>query len=120
MKKKTTSDPRAKAKKLLGMILDKHPQEPMVLDLRNLNLIWDFFIVVSSGSGPHARAMAEGLNKSAKNDGIPLHHIENDEEDNWFLLDYNDVCVHIFSEEKRAFYSLEQLFKDAKKVRFRY
>ena len=120
MKKKTTLDSRAKARKLLGMILDKHPQDPMVLDLRGLDIIWDFFVVVSSGSGPHARAMVEELTSAAKKEGINVHHVEKDEEDQWFLIDYNDVCVHIFSEEKRDFYSLERLFKGAKKVRFRY
>ena len=118
--KKTAAASRAKAKKLLELILDKHPEDPLVLDLRGLDLIWDFFVIVSSTSGPHARAILEELLEGSKRQGLSIHHSEKDELDQWFLIDYGDVCFHIFSQEKRVFYSLERLFKGAKKVRFRF
>ena len=120
MKKSTASDPRNKAKTLLEIILDKHPQEPLVLDLRGSNFIWDFFVIVTAGSGPHARAMVDELIKVSKDRGFAIHHTEIDEEAGWFLIDYTDVCFHVFSKEKRDFYRLERLFKGAKKTRFRF
>jgi ribosome-associated protein len=120
VRKSGKSESRSKAKRLLGIITDKHPLAPLVLDLRGLNFVWDFFVIVSSSSGPHARAMADELIKVSKDEGFSVHHIEKDDEDEWYLIDYTDVCFHIFSQDKRQFYSLERLFKDAKKIRFRF
>ena len=114
------SDSRSKAKKLLSIIIDKHPLQPLVLDLRSLNFVWDFFIIVTSSSTPHALALAQELTRVSKSQGFSIHHTEKDDTGEWFLIDYTDVCFHIFSEEKRNFYSLDRLFKGAKKVKFKF
>ena len=82
--------------------------------------MWDYSIFVNSTSLPHTRAIVEELVKASKEENLSIHHIEKDEDNGWVLIDYFDVVLHIFSEEKRDFYKLERLFKDAKKVRFRF
>ncbi|MBN2119761.1 MAG: ribosome silencing factor [Candidatus Omnitrophica bacterium] len=120
MKKSRSLNSRDKAKRLLEAASRKHPLKPVVLDLRKLNFIWDYFVIVSSTSLPHSSAILEELVKLSKEEGFSIHHMEKDEEGGWSLIDYVDVCFHIFSEERRDFYKLERLFKDAKKVAFRF
>jgi len=111
---------RKKAKRLLEIALVKKPLQPLVLDLTLVNLIWDYFIIVTAEAAVHSQAITEELLKKSKQEGFSIHHIEDDYEGGWVLIDYFDVAFHIFSEEKRKFYKLEKLFSQAKKVRFRF
>ena len=120
MSKSKLIDSRDKARRLIKASLAKKPGEPLVLDVRVDNSTWDYFIFLTSTSSPHARAIVDELTRISKEEGIAIHHVESDEEWAWVLIDYFDVIVHIFSQEKRQFYRLERLFKNAKKVRFRF
>lgn len=120
MVKKTILDVRSKVKGLLEIALEKKPLDPLVLDLRDLNLVWDYFVILTSSSQLHTQAIVEELMRRSKKTHIDIHHIEKDHEDGWTLIDYFDVLIHVFSEEKRKFYALDRLFKKAKKVRFRF
>ncbi len=120
MREKSVFTSRIKTKKLLEFALSKKPKEPLVLELRGLNLIWDYFIIVTAEAPTHNEAILEELIKKSKEKGFDIHHIEKDSEGGWTLIDYFDVAFHIFSEEKRNFYRLEKLFKRARKVKFRF
>ena len=120
MKRAKTSESREKARLLLQACLEKQARDPLVLDLRNSGIIWDYSIFVTSTSLPHANAIVDQILSVAKQKGFTLHHVERDEDGGWVLIDYVDVIFNVFSQEKREFYKLERLFKDAKKVRFRF
>ena len=118
-KKSSHLDSRNKAKRLLEIALSKQAYDPLPLNLTESGLIWDYFVIVSSNSERHATAIVDEMLKVSKAEGLVIHHIEKDDDKSWFLLDYFDVLVHVFSEEKRNFYRLERLFKKAKRARFR-
>lgn len=120
MAKRTVLDSRSKAKGLLEIALEKKPLDPLILDLRHLNFVWDYFVILTSFSQLHTQAVIEELVYRSKKEHIDIHHVEKDYEGGWTLIDYFDVLIHIFSEEKRKFYALDRLFKKAKKVRFRF
>ncbi len=109
---------REKAKLLLEMLVSKQPLTYEVLNLESENLVWDYCIIVSANSAPHAEALLNELRKFSKRGGA-IHHIEKDDDLSWVLIDFFDVVVHIFSEEKLSFYRLDRLFKKSKKCRFR-
>ena len=120
MKQKSFASSRNKAKRLLEVALGKKSKDHLALDLKGSNLIWDYFVIVTSTSLPHSRAILEELLKVSKEEDFGIHHLEKDEEGGWFLIDYFDIVFNIFSEEKRKFYDLERLFRKAKKVRFKF
>lgn len=104
--------------KKLARTLDKmKAEEVRILDVRVLSNITEFFVFASAGSTVHNRALAEELRIIGRADW-KLHHLEGVEGGDWILLDFVEVIVHLFLEETREFYQLEQLWGDAKEVRW--
>jgi ribosome-associated protein len=88
-----------------------------VLDLRGISTFTDFFVICSATSEPQLKAIANEIETRLKQehrvgpvaiDGFPASQ--------WIVLDYLQVVIHIFHREKRAFYSLEDLWGDAPRV----
>ena len=73
-----------------------------------INLIWDYFIIFTATSDRHNDAIVNSVIKISRKQGVKPNHVEVDGMGGWSLIDYNDVVVHVFSQEKRAFYKLEQ------------
>ena len=89
----------------------------MALDLRGISNFTDFFVICSGTSEPHLKAIASEIEgrlkldnkvKPVAVDGYPMSQ--------WIVIDYSDVVVHIFHEEKREFYALEDLWSDAPRL----
>jgi ribosome-associated protein len=108
----------AKEKALLAQtaLADKRALDPVVLDMREITLITDFFIICHGTSNVHMRALGDAVVEALKEDGVRPYGVEGRDEGRWVLLDYGDFIVHIFGEEDREFYSLERLWSDAPRV----
>jgi len=102
-----------KAMKAWEALIDKRAVAPVLLDMRKLTVITDYFLVCHGTSNVHIRALGEAVMDSLEEEGIRPHGMEGRDEARWFLLDYGDVIVHIFAEEEREFYALERLWGDA-------
>ncbi|MBN2380237.1 ribosome silencing factor [candidate division WOR-3 bacterium] len=109
--------PSAFAKKLARILNDKKAEDIRILDVRGLSTVTEFFIFASSSSSVHNRALAEELRIRGKEDW-KIHHLEGVEGGDWILLDFVEVIVHLFLDETRQFYGLEQLWGDAKEVQW--
>ncbi len=90
----------------------------MAIDLRGISSFTDFFVICSGTSEPQLKAIAGEIHDRLKNehhvtpmavDGFPLSQ--------WIVADYSDVVVHVFHETKRAYYSLEDLWSDAPRLK---
>jgi ribosome-associated protein len=114
-KKMTT---KKKAEWILNVALDKKPEDPIVYDATGISPLWEYFIFMTVGSDRQAEAVMNHLRRSAKDNGIKVHHAEADSA-GWALVDFHDVVVHVFSKEKREFYDLERILAGAKKVVFK-
>jgi ribosome-associated protein len=88
----------------------------VVLDVRGLSSFADCFIICSGRSHRQVTAIAEFVGQDLKAKGIKFLGIEGLREGHWVLMDYCDVIIHIFYEPVRAFYDLESLWADAKRV----
>ena len=88
-------------------------QSVLLLDLRKLTVITDFFVICSSGSVTGVKAIAEEILGRFKKDGTPPNHVEGLAEGDWVLIDYGDAIVHVFHEQAREFFDLESLWGDA-------
>ena len=90
-----------------------------ILDVRPLTAIFDYFVVVTGTSRRQLHAISEEIDRTLQEE---LHDrrlgLEGYEQSRWILLDYGDVVVHLFDEETRAYYALEDLWAQAKRVPF--
>jgi len=100
---------------IIQAMMDKKAKKPVVLDFARLNgMICDNFVLCHGTSRTHVEAVAgKVMDEVKKTTGINPWHKEGFENAEWILIDYNDVVVHIFQEERRKFYNLEQLWADA-------
>jgi len=87
-----------------------------MLDMQGVSLLADYFVLCTAESTPQFRAIVDEVQKQAKAAGGRCLHVEGEPESGWILLDYGSVVVHIFDPELRAYYNLEELWKDARLV----
>ena len=96
---------------------DKKGKEIQVLEIGELTTLADYFVIATGSSNTQINALVDNVEKvlleEAEED--PLHR-EGYRGGTWVLLDYGCICVHVFSEEAREFYSLERLWHDGKPV----
>lgn len=98
---------------------DKKAKDIVVMDLRGLEGASSDFLVLSTGTSPtHVRSIKESVQKAVfKATQEHCKNVEGTEEAEWVLMDYFNVVVHVFQQEKRDFYGLETLWGDAKFTR---
>lgn len=97
---------------------DKQGQDTVVLDVGEVLAITRLFVVTSAGNPRLLRTIAsEVAEKVRESTGRSPLHREGQGDDQWVLLDYGDVVVHVFAEEARRFYEIERLYRDVPVVR---
>lgn len=98
----------------------KKAEDIVVLDLRNISSITDYFVVATGTSDPHLRAIVDEIReKLAEDCGIKPRSTDGSIQTSWIVLDYFDVIVHVMRADVREHYDLEGLWSDAPKVRVR-
>jgi ribosome-associated protein len=98
------------AKAILDVIADKKGSDIVMLDLRALTPLADYFVVCSTESVRQLNAIADGIEEKLTQGSILPLHVEGVPESGWVILDYGSVIVHIFDPEQRAYYRLEKLW----------
>jgi ribosome-associated protein len=96
--------------------LEKKAERPVVLDLREIGSITDYFIVCHGRSTRQVQAIADRIEEVLKSAGIAPNHIEGYDAAEWILMDFVDFVAHIFLEDTRNYYSLEKLWSDAPRL----
>lgn len=89
-----------------------------ILQLQDLSVITDFFIIANGNSRVQTQALADHVEEEMTGAGIKLFRREGYPDGRWILLDFGAVIVHIFQEEERNFYNLERLWADAPQIPF--
>jgi ribosome-associated protein len=96
---------------------DNRGQNIVLLDLRELTAVFDFFLVVTGTSSRQLHAIADEIKTSlAEQFGEKRLGMEGYAAGTWILQDYGDVVIHLFDDKARDYYSLEQLWSDAHRV----
>ncbi len=94
-------------------ILNKHKAEDVVIiNVTGKTEVADYFVVAGGRSMPHTRALIEHVDEEMEKLGVSPLRSEGVKEGRWAVLDYGDVLVHIFNDEARLLYHLEQLWDD--------
>ncbi|MDR0380832.1 MAG: ribosome silencing factor [Oscillospiraceae bacterium] len=103
----------------LAKIADaKKAEDIRVMDVVDLTVLADYFVICTGTSAVHLRTLAEEMERELKERGVLPHHIEGQRSGNWLLMDYAGVVVHLFLRDTRDFYALERLWSDAATVAY--
>ena len=96
--------------------LDLKANDVVILNLKGVTDVADYFVIASGTSDTHVRAVAMNVVEELGKIGVPVHHEEGVTQGRWALLDYVDFVVHVFHPTLRHFYQLERLWSDAEVV----
>lgn len=97
------------------IVEEKKAQGIVLLDIHEVSVVSDFFLICSGESFTHMRSIARGLEDKLSEKGISLLNAGQRLNEQWILLDFGNLIVHIFSPEARRYYQLERLWVDAKR-----
>ncbi len=124
LSEKTISTSEKKAERSLTLALaaartaeENKGQDILVLDLRELTCIFDFFVIASGTSRRQLHAMSEEIDHKLEDDlDDERMGIEGYQGSTWILLDYGTVVIHLFDAETRDYYSIEKLWGEATRI----
>lgn len=91
----------------------KRAEEIVALDVANVTLLADYFVIMQANSERQVKAIADEIEEKVAAAGVQVRDIEGKNAANWVLLDFGDVVVHVFRTETRQFYNLEKLWAEA-------
>ncbi len=104
------------ARRAVEIASEKQASNIVLLDVRDICTFSDYFVICSGDNERQIRTIYEDIEQSLKKENEITHHNEGTIDSGWLLLDYGDVIVHIFSEEEREYYRLDELWQDARPV----
>ena len=102
------------AKIAVDAILDKKGEDVRVIDISGVSVIADYFVIASGTSSTHVKSLADNIEEELKKEKIYPNKIEGYDSGIWILMDYGEVIVHIFTQQERENYSLEDLWDKVK------
>lgn len=100
----------------LAAAAEKKALNVVMLDLREIASFTDYFIIASGMNERQVQAISDEIVETLKKSGTPVNRVEGYKTAEWILLDYGDFVMHIFGEKSRAFYDLERLWRESKRV----
>jgi ribosome-associated protein len=107
---------RDRAKLAAKIATDDKGQDVVVLDMRKVTPLYDYFVIATGASRRQVHAICEDVDEALRNVGDTRIGIEGYEASKWVVQDYGDVMLHVFDPDTRAYYGLEELWNDAVKV----
>ena len=93
---------------------DKKALDIKVIDIREVSVIADYFVITSGSNLNQVQAIVDNVEEQLGRAGFEAKQIEGNRNSSWILMDYGDVIVHVFDEENRLFYDLERIWRDGK------
>lgn len=107
----------SEAKKVLDEVIAavtaKKAECILVLDLREYASITDYFLICNGTSHRHVSAIVDSVLETMHGNQYKVHHVEGQSLLEWVLIDCSDIVIHIFHQDRRQFYQLENLWRDA-------
>ncbi|MFD1018828.1 ribosome silencing factor [Thalassobacillus hwangdonensis] len=95
---------------------DKRAEDIVVLDMSDVSLIADYFLICEGSNERQVQAIARELKEKAEENGMAVSRMEGFDQARWILVDLNGVVCHIFHKDERHYYNLERLWGDAPTV----
>ncbi len=112
---KSTLTPIERATRCAELALDKKAEDVKILDIGRISSVADYLVLASGHTDRQTQAIAESVRTGLKKFGKALD-VEGIREGNWIVIDYGDVIMHVFKEETRRYYNLDELWSAASQV----
>ena len=103
-------------KTAVAALQDKKGEDIRVIDISGVTVIADYFIIASGSNPNQVQALVDNVEEQMYKAGYDEPRVEGYNTASWVLLDYNDVIVHVFSQDDRLFYDLERIWRDGKEI----
>ena len=110
------ADSKEMLKVIIDALQDKKAEDIRVIDISNVSVIADYFVIASGSNTNQIQAMVDNVEEEMFKAGFDDPKVEGYNTASWILLDYKDVIVRVFSEDDRAFYNIERIWRDGKEV----
>ena len=110
----TVSTEKMMAQIACKAIDDKKGQDIKIIDIHNVSVIADYFVIASGTNSNQVQAIVDNVEEQLGRACFEAKQIEGNRNSSWILMDYGDVIVHVFDEENRLFYDLERIWRDGK------
>ena len=110
----TVSTEKMMAQIACKAIDDKKGQDIKIIDIHNVSVIADYFVIASGTNSNQVQAIVDNVEEQLGRAGFEAKQIEGNRNSSWILMDYGDVIVHVFDEENRLIYDLERIWRDGK------
>ena len=107
---------KALVKEIYHALSEKKAQDIRIIDIRDLTVVADYFLIASAGNPLQMAALQDAVDEVLFKHGIQSKQIEGKKDSTWILMDYEDIIVHLFTVEDRAFYDLERIWQDGVQV----
>lgn len=104
------------ARQVARLAADHRAEDVVILDLRGLSSVADFFVIATGTSDRQLRAVADHIEEHGRGVGQKPYSTSGYESATWVLVDYIDVVVHLFDADRRRYYDLENLWGDAPRI----
>lgn len=111
--------PKLTALAVAGASSEKKALDILIIDMRKVSSVCDYFVIASGTSTTQVRAISDNIVRRLEEKGTRLWHIEGEPEALWIVQDYGDVVAHVFEDNTRKFYELERLWQDAPQTLFK-
>lgn len=95
---------------------DKKALDIKVIDIREVSVIADYFVITSGSNLNQVQAIVDNVEEQLGRAGFEPKQVEGTRSSNWILMDYGDIIIHVFDEENRLFYDLERIWRDGKEL----
>jgi len=102
-----------KAKLVIDVVAEHGAADIVLLDIRRLSVLADYFVICTAESRPQMRALVDHLESELGGQQVNPLRVEGKGQGEWTVVDYGDVMVHIFSRRQREYYQLERLWEAA-------
>ena len=93
---------------------EKRGEDIKIIDIHGVSVIADYFVLASATNNSQLHALVDSVEEKLFKAGYECKQKEGNLTSTWMLMDYNDVIVHVFSQEDRLFYDLERIWRDGK------
>lgn len=112
------ASPEELAHAVFDVLDEKKAENIQVLYVKEQTVITDYFVICTGRSSTHVKSLGGEVEYKIGLRKVDPVHYEGRDNNNWVVVDYGSVILHIFSGESREFYKLEKLYGDAKQVHF--
>ena len=116
MERKNNLELMQMVKTTYNAIADKMGDDIVVLDIHEVSIISEFFIIASANNSNQLKAITDHIQEKLAELGVNVRHVEGVQSARWILLDFGHIIVHLFCKEEREYYRLERLWGDARQI----